>query len=343
MSDGKKLRVGLLGVRHYAAARRSHLNKSGLFDLAAAYNRSREPLEALEKNEGIPGVDSYEELLNFDGLEGVIICSGAKFHAEQVLPALEKGLHVFVEKPLCSTPEEMHAIIDAQKKTGLVVTLGHEDHHNRGGSQKIKSMIDGGELGTIAAIEKTTAHSGAFMIQPGDWRGDPTKNPGGMLFQCGVHSFHELMFYFGPIAEISAMMRYDVHTTQTADVTMCSLRFESGLLGNLNAYHVTPYRHTLSILGTKKNIYRDDRYGEEGSVLTTQEVGTGGQYEPRIPVEDVGPTDECGSVRSFYNAVRNGTDPSPSLGDGARAVACVFAAEESVKQGGKPVPIPKVD
>jgi len=43
-------------------------------------------------------------------------------------------------------------------------------------------------------------------------------NPGGMLFQCGVHALHELMFYFGPIRRVMALMRYDIHTTATADV-----------------------------------------------------------------------------------------------------------------------------
>ena len=74
-----------------------------------------------------------------------------------------------------------------------MVALGHEDHFHDPVSIKIKEMIDSGQLGKIAAFEKTTAHSGGLMIKPGDWRGDPNANPGGMLFQCGVHSFHELM------------------------------------------------------------------------------------------------------------------------------------------------------
>jgi myo-inositol 2-dehydrogenase/D-chiro-inositol 1-dehydrogenase len=141
------------------------------------------------------------------------------------------------------------------------------------------------------------------------------------------------MFYFGPVAEVSCMMNYDVHTTPTADVAICHLRFASGLVGTLNAYHVTPYRHTLGIFGTKRNLYRDERHGEEGTLLHAQETHLDGKYEPRVPVEVVGETDKCGGVRSFYEAVRTGRTPYPGLLDGARAVAVVFAADESARTG----------
>jgi len=112
-----------------------------------------------------------------------------------------------------------------------------------------------------------------LQIKKGDWRGDPARNPGGMLLQCGVHGLHELMFYFGSITDVSSMMRYDVHTTGTADIALCHLKFTSGLIGTLNAYHVTPYRHTLSLYGTRANLYRNDRYFSEGTSLQMQKVG----------------------------------------------------------------------
>ncbi len=339
MSEVPKVKVGLVGVRNYAAYRRNKLRQTGHFDLVAAWNRSKEPLLELEAREGIRAVFSYDELLDVPGLEAMVICSGAKFHAEQTLKALERGLHVFVEKPLCSTPEEMHAILAAQKRSGLVVCLGHEDHFHRPVSVKIKEMIDSGQLGRIAAFEKTTAHSGGLFIQPGDWRGDPDANPGGMLFQCGVHSFHELMHYFGPIDEITATMRYDVHSgTSTADSALCHIKFVSGVIGALNAYHVTPYRHTFFIFGTKANIYRDERFFDEGTSLLMQEMLGGGKKEPLVPVQVEGKEDGAASVRSFFQAIRHGAKPTPSLADGARAVAAVFAAEESAKTG-RPVKV----
>jgi len=337
--DDGKMRVVQVGVGGFGGWRLQRLQQSGLFELVAAYDWNAGALQRCEEQHGARPAASYEELLDTPNVEAVIIATGGKYHAEQTIMAAERGLHVFVEKPLCATPQELDALLDVQKRTGVVIGVGHEDHRHDAVSLTIKRMIEGGDLGTVATFEKTTAHSGGLIMKPDEWRADPEKNPGGMLFQCGVHGLHELMFYFGPVAEVSCVMRYDVHTSRTADVALCHLTFVSGLVGTLNAYHVTPYRHALSIFGTRGNLYRDDRCFDEGTSLDVQLTKLDGKKEPIVPVQVEGETDACGNVRSFYRAVREGGEPYPSLMDGARAVAVVFAAEESAKKGA-PVRIP---
>jgi predicted dehydrogenase len=105
------------------------------------------------------------------------------------------------------------------------------------------------------------------------------------------------------------------------------------LVGTLNAYHTTPYRHTMNILGTKANLYRDERFFQEGTRLAIQRTHLDGKCEPHEPVEVSAENDANGNVRSFYHAIREGGVPYPSLADGARAVAVVFAAEEAARTG----------
>jgi len=333
MAKQRKMRVVQVGVGHFGAYRRDRMRETGLFELAAAHDWDPEALKQCEAQDGARPVSSYEELLDVPGVEAVIISTGGKYHAEQTIKAAERGLNVFVEKPLCSTREELQALLDVQRRTGVVIGVGHSDHRHDAVSLTIKRMMDGGEMGNVATFEFTTAHSGGMIMKPGEWRADPDKNPGGMLFQCGVHGLHELMFYFGPVAEVFSMMRYDVHTTPTADVAICHLKFTSGLIGTLNAYHVTPYRHTFSVFGTRANLYRDERAFDEGTSLSMQVTKLDGRKEPIAPVKVQGETDICGNLRSFHRAVREGGEPYPSLMDGARAVAAVFAAEESARTG----------
>ena len=329
-----KLKVAQVGVGNFGAYRRGIMRQTGLFELVSAYDINPDALSQCVKEEGAERKNSYCELLDTPDIEAVIVSTGAKFHARQVLAAAERGLHVFVEKPLCSTPAEVSEVLEVQRRTGCIMGVGHDDHRHDAVSLRIKEILEANELGTIATFEKTTSHNGGLQIQPGEWRGDPARNPGGMLFQCGVHSLHELMFYFGPIVEVSAMMRYDIHTTQTADVALCHLKFASGLIGSLNAYHVTPYRHTFNILGTKANLYRDERFFDEGTTLQIQRTGKVGSKEPKETVAvDERLTDDCGAMRSFFHAVRQGGSCYPSLMDGALAVSVVFAAEESARTG----------
>jgi predicted dehydrogenase len=330
----RKLKVVQVGVGGFGAYRRARMRETGLFHLAAAYDLNPLALDQAKQEDGARPCVSFKELLDTPGAEAMVVATGAKFHAEQAIAAMERGMHVFVEKPLCATPSEMRDLIAAQKRTARVVGVGHNDHRHDGKSCRIMEMIEEAEFGKIAAFEMTTAHSGGLEIRDGEWRGDPGKNPGGMLFQCGVHALHELMFFFGPIRRVTAGMRYDVHTTLTADVAHCILEFESGALGTLSAYHVTPYRHTLNIYGTKMSLYVDERAGAYGDApYYAVQYRKRGEAEPHQPISMEGPTDPCGNLRSFHQAVTEGTAPYPSLMDGARAVAVVFAAEESARTG----------
>lgn len=335
MKDLNKLPVIMVGVGGFGAHRRNLMRETGLYDIVGAYDFNKEALENCEKEDGAKPAGSFEELLSNPEAEALIISTGAKYHTEQAVTAMERGLHVFVEKPLCSTREELMRLVEVQKRTDRVFVVGHHDHSGEHFSRGLKKLIDNGELGTIAAFEKTTCHNGGLLIKPGDWRGDPDKNPGGMLFQCGIHGIHELMFYFGPVKSVSSLMRYDVHTTATADAAVCMLEFESGIIGTLNAYHVSSYRHTLNIYGTKKNIYINNRFFNEGTLAWVQNANLENKKEPMNPISFEGEDDPYGSLKSFYRAIRMGEAPYPSLREGARAVAVVFAAEESARTGKK--------
>ncbi len=332
----EKMKVAQIGVGGFGGYRRARLRESGLFELVAAYDLNPDALKRCEDEDGATPAGSYEELLDTPGIEAMIVCTGGKFHAEHVVAAAKRGLHVFVEKPLCSTMDEVREILAAEKEYGVVVGTGHHDHSSEALSNTIKGLIEDGQLGTVTAFHAVTAHSGGRLMKPTDWRADPEKNPGGMLFQCGVHKIHELMYYFGPVKRVSAMMRYDVHTSKTADAAICNLEFESGLIGSLHAYHVTPYSHCLNIFGTAANLYRDDLFFDEGTRLSIQveEDGKPGAKMPRTPLQIEGEDDLCGNLRSFYTAIRQGGVPYPSARDGALAVAVVFAAEQAARTEG---------
>ncbi|MGD0089681.1 MAG: Gfo/Idh/MocA family oxidoreductase [Planctomycetota bacterium] len=331
----KKMRVLMVGVGGFGGYRRDRMRETGLFEIAAAYDRNPQALEACAAQDGARPAKSFEELLETPNVEALVISTGGKFHAAQALAGLKHRLHIFVEKPLCSTPAEVQALLAMQRKTGLVAGVGHGDLLHDPAALHLRKLLASGFFGKAATFEMVTAHSGGLEIKPGDWRGDPRKNPGGMLFQCGVHALHELLFLFGPLSAVSAVMRYDVHSTKTADVAHCLLRFRSGMVGTLSAYHVTPYRHTFNIYGTQRSLYIDRRapsYGD-ASYIATQERKCGAA-EPHRPFKlGLGKADICGNLKSFYRAVRQGGEPYPSLRDGARAVQAVFAAEESARTG----------
>lgn len=330
----EKMRVAMVGVGGFGGYRRDRMRESGLFEIVAAYDLNQQALADAEQRDGAKPVGSYAELLDTPGIEAMVISTGGKFHAEQALQAMDRGLHVFVEKPLCSTMEETLALLKKQQETGLVVGMGHNDHSSDPGFKRLKELIASGELGNLATFEMVTAHSGGLEIRPGDWRGDPDKNPGGMLFQCGVHMIYWFEAMFGRITEVACMMRYDVNpNTKTSDATTVLLRAESGLLATLTAYHVTAYRHTKSLFGTNGNIYINETPEE----VFYQARSTEGKPEPVETVDlstvHAGPMAGNTNVITWAKAIRGDGTPTPSIYDGASAVAVIFAAEESSRTG----------
>ena len=331
----KKLRIGMVGVGGFGARRRERMRETALFELVAVYDINSEAMARAQAEDGAAATASFEALLSTDRLDAVVVSTGARFHAEQIVAAIERGLHVFVEKPLASTPDEVRAILAARRKHDVVVGCGHQDHSADAFSRTAKRMIDAGELGRIVTFEASTAHSGGFHIRPGDWRGSREHNPGGMLFQCGVHKLHELIYYFGRVQRIRAAMRYDLHKTETADMALCQVEFKSGLIGTLNAYHITPALQSLMITGTEAAIFEDSRpwAGEHGQWIQRVPPNLDGSVEARVPLIMEGISDDCANLRSFYRAVTEGGAPYPSALDGARALAPVFAAARAAESG----------
>ena len=329
MAD-KKLRVGMVGVWGFGGARRGLMRKTGLFEIAACYDINPTALEKACAEEGAAAVGSYDELLKVPRLEGMVISTGADTHADFSIRAMEAGLHVFVEKPLCCSVEEVRRLLEAQRRTGRVVGVGHNDNAGDAVIATARQYMEDGRIGTAACYEENSSHSGGLEIGPGAWRGDLERNPGGMLFQCGVHCLHRLVGLFGPIRDVSALFRYDAHPdTRTADTASVLIRHESGMVGTLSNHHVTAYVHEFRLFGTKGNLYVDTtaRRGwyqqrKRGEVETRQE----------IPLAEP-PARDTSNLENWYRPIRQGGQACPSLRDGIRAVLPVFAAVESDRTG----------
>jgi predicted dehydrogenase len=123
-----RLRVGVVGAGLVAQAMHLHYlaHLSGRFELVAVVDPSATVRDALERRYGLEATYAgHEQLLDGTRLDAVVICSPAQTHAEVTLAALEHGLHVFVEKPMCITLSDADRIVEARERTGKVVQVGY--------------------------------------------------------------------------------------------------------------------------------------------------------------------------------------------------------------------------
>ena len=93
----------------------------------------------------------YRKMYEMPGLEAVVISSPTHWHALQFIDACKKGLHVFLEKPVCFDIAESKAMMTAHQKAGNVVVVDFE-RVQFGINEKIKAYIDSGEAGIIRQV-----------------------------------------------------------------------------------------------------------------------------------------------------------------------------------------------
>jgi len=140
-----KLKVGLIGAGLVAQA--EHLpylsSLRDRFTIAALAEPSVTVREALSARYGIKGLHGdYRAMLDEGGLDAVVVCSPAGTHAEVVLAALDAGLHVFVEKPMCITLADADAIIAARDRTAKVVQVGTMKRYDPAVEAMLASLPD---------------------------------------------------------------------------------------------------------------------------------------------------------------------------------------------------------
>jgi predicted dehydrogenase len=97
-----------------------------VFELVAIADVSRRVAEGLaERHPPARAYTDWARMLDEERLDAVVVCSPHATHAEIVLAALDRGLHVLVEKPLCIAPEDAATICRRREETGLVVQVGY--------------------------------------------------------------------------------------------------------------------------------------------------------------------------------------------------------------------------
>ena len=94
------------------------------------------------------GYSDYRRLLEHPGLDAVLIATPDHQHAQMCIDALERGLHVYCEKPLAHTVEEGRAIVDAVEKSGKVLQTGSMQRSMRS-FQRAVEIIQSGKLGEL--------------------------------------------------------------------------------------------------------------------------------------------------------------------------------------------------
>lgn len=327
--DEDKLKIGIIGTGWIAEAHIESYKRMKDVKVVAMADLIPGKAEKFAARYGIEGCRFYPDhksLLDNEELDAVSICTYNTQHAPCAIYALEKGVNVLLEKPMCVTTEEAVEIMRAEKKSGKVLSIGFQPRFDEN-MQMIKKIVDSGVLGKIyyiqtgggrrrgipnsTFIEKSTGGIGA-MGDIGCYSLDCVLNAIGYPKPLTVTGYTSN--YFGTSTEYQS--EADAKRFNVDDFAAAFVRLEGGIILDFRiawAMHLDTPGDSI-IMGTKGSLRipsTDCWNGTVGGPMTIYHDVAGAQTQTTIPViESKGPGLFDRKIRSFLDAVKDGT-PAP--------------------------------
>jgi predicted dehydrogenase len=230
--------------------------------------------------------EDYAEMLARADLEAVVVATPVPTHYALAKQALEAGKHVFVEKPPAMRAVEMEELVSLAAESELVLMPGHLLLYHPG-VQRVKHMIDAGDLGDIFCIYGNRQNLGVI------------RKDENALWSLGVHDLSVILYLLDEEPEEMWAHGNAFLTPGVEDVVFCYLRFPSGRIAHMHLSWLDPHKmRRLTVVGRDKMVVFDDMelerkvtVYEKGPWQAAENYGewrtrTGDIFSPRIPNDE---------------------------------------------------------
>ncbi len=268
-----------------------------------------------------------DDVLADVAVEAVVIATPVPTHYELAKRVLEAGKHVFVEKPPAMRGVEMEELCELAEERGLVLMPGHLLLYHPG-VQKLKELVDRGELGDVLCIYGNRQNLGTIRTYEN------------ALWSLGVHDLSVVLYLLDEepsevVAHGNAFL-----TPGVEDVVFCYLRFPSGRIAHMHLSWLDPHKmRKITVVGRERMAVFDDMALEhkvtvydkapEQATRTHREwlTRTGAKYSPDIPNTEPLRL-EC---EHFLALMRGEGDPHRSARDGLVVVRALEQLQASLE------------
>ena len=246
--------AGKMGISHYAI-----VNSHPQATVAAVCDTSGYMLSVLEKYTGVATYGSYEKLIDQGGLDAILVATPTSTHFPCAKYALERNLHLFVEKPLTLSPAQSLALADLARQKKRVNQVGF---HNRfiGTFREARRLARAGALGQVTNIHGSAFGQVVVQEQSSTWRSKKSEG-GGCLHDYACHVVDLMNFIAGPPASVAGARMQSIFSKDVEDAVYAVFSYADGRTGVLEAnWSDETYRKmstTITLYGTKGKLVAD--------------------------------------------------------------------------------------
>ena len=176
---------------------------------------------------------NYNDLLKQD-IDAVFVCTPNRYIPEIVVAALEKGIHVFCEKPPGRNLDDVIMMREAEMANlGTKLKFGF-NHRYHQAVQEAKSIVDSGRLGRIMWIRGIYGKAGG-PLHDTNWRNQPEISGGGILIDQGIHMLDLVRVFCEDFTDIHSFITHSYWNVGVEDNAFVIMKNTAGQLAMVNS------------------------------------------------------------------------------------------------------------
>jgi predicted dehydrogenase len=241
------------------------------------------------------------ELVNHADVDAVFIASANGLHCPETILAAEAGKHVLVEKPMALSVAEANRMIDACRRNGVLLMVGHMIRFSPH-ARRMREIVRSGALGPIVSARADFVYDGRISTR--SWLLERPMAGGGPVFDVGVHCLDTLRFVLDDeVVSVKSHLHPVPTALRTEEVANLSLAFSRGTLASIHCSYRAPVRRrSIEIIGERGLLTSEEfTIGRTTIPLTVtfghQDVPTDTRVEtievPDLYVEEITHFSEC--------------------------------------------------
>jgi predicted dehydrogenase len=225
------IKAAIIGLGKMGLSHCSILNAHPDVDLVAVCDSSTFLLDAFNKYSKQKGYTDFKKMIDETQPECIVVATPTKFHADMVLYALERGIHVFCEKPFSLTVEDGVKMVTVAELKSVVNQVGY---HNRyiGTFREMKRLVEANVIGDLYHFTGSAFGPVVLKEKGGTWRSDRSEG-GGCLFDYASHVLNLIHFILGKPINAKGTLLKNIYSNEVEDAVYSSLFLESGLSGQI--------------------------------------------------------------------------------------------------------------
>ncbi|MEP9415095.1 Gfo/Idh/MocA family oxidoreductase [Gordonia sp. VNQ95] len=220
------MRIGLVGLGKMGISHLAIVGAHTDFEIAGICDANTYLLDVLSKYCSYTPYTDFDEMLETADLDAVLIATPSRLHGPMVRKSLEKGIHVFCEKPFCLNPIESEELAALATARGLVTQVGY---HNRfvGAFREVKRLLETEAIGRVTHV--LAESYGPVVLKPkgGTWRSNKAEG-GGCLYDYAAHPIDLVAWYMGVPNSVSGSVLGAMFSRETDDQVHSTLSWDSG-------------------------------------------------------------------------------------------------------------------